>query len=37
MVVWMKTKMLEDGNLGIACIYTPIIPIDERHLWHILT
>lgn len=31
-VVWVKLEGVEGGNLGIACIYTPNILTEMRHL-----
>lgn len=31
-VVWIKLEGIEGGNTGLACIYTPNIPTDRRHL-----
>ena len=27
---------MEGGDLVLACIYAPNIPIERRHLWHIM-
>lgn len=35
-VVRIKLKGVEGGNIGIACIYTPNIHTERRHLWHIM-
>lgn len=35
-VVWIRLVGIEGGNIGIACVYTPSIPTERRHLWHLM-
>lgn len=31
-VIWIKVEGIEGGNVGLACVYAPNIPIERRHL-----
>ena len=35
-VVWTKIEGIGGGNIGIACIYTSNIPMERKHLRHIM-
>ena len=35
-VVWIKMEGVEGGNIRVACVYAPNIPMDRRHLWYFM-